>query len=209
MKKRILCLLLALGLLASLCACKGKTDSKNPLSTKPADGTGDDTEGVADIPFDMPETYECVLQLVMDPIVELYLDGDENIIAIRYLNEEALAAFESVEENVCVALSDGIKVLANTAITGGYLNDTSTVIMQVTNDEDGLYDGVLTRAETAIREVITERTVNCSLMVLRVGQEDLDVSEDDVSGVDENPDVVTPNVDVGGNEGDTEGEAEG
>lgn len=197
MKKRVLCLLLALGMVMALCACNKSTDEPETLGTKPGDDPKWEEptdEVLPDIPFDFPEEYECAVQIVMTPIVELYLDADRNIIAVRYLNQEAVAAFESVEKEICTSLEAGVKVLAEAAITSGYVKDDSSVVMRVVDDEEGVYDGVLVQVNAAFRAVMKEHEVSPRITVLMVDPGALDPTDDEGGEVE----TVTPDTDGGG-----------
>ena len=197
MKKRIFCLLLALGMLMALCACKDSTDEPETLNTKPEDDPvweEPTEEQLPEIPFDVPEEYDSVVQIVMTPIVELYLDADQNIIAVRYLNEEALTAFQPVEKDICTSLEAGVKVLAETAVTSGYVKDDSAVVMRMVDDEEGVYDGVLAQVDAAFRAVMKEHELSPRITVLMVDPGAFDPTDDEGGELE----TMAPDTDGGG-----------
>lgn len=85
--KKILALLMAITLLFSLCACKKDGDV---LSNNESDVT-------ETVEFVKPEDYATVIGLKINPEFELYLDKEDNLLALNAVNEDAKAMEKDID----------------------------------------------------------------------------------------------------------------
>lgn len=173
----VLAFLLIMSLM--LCACqKGKPSASQPMPTVPTGGDMNPTDQANLIPFDMPENYECVLQVIMESIANLYLDSDGNIVAIQYLNEQAQTAFKADEAKIQgAALKDGIAAMAEATAKRQTPASGVQLILTVSEDEEGVYNGILNQAGKAFADAFKGLGIQCDMRLLENGTDIGEVTE--------------------------------
>ena len=183
MKKNIIrAILFLLAMSFVLCACrKGNTEpAPSTQWTVPTSAVNPTDDEAVMIPFEAPEAYDCVLQVVMEPIANLYLDTEGNILAIQYLNELAQSTFLSEEEKIKDApLENGIAAMMEVAVQNKVVG--ANLVISIA-DEEGIYANVMSRAEKAFTENVKKLGADCKITVLGnadVGEGEIVVDEDD------------------------------
>ncbi len=116
--------------------------------------------------FVPPTDYVSVVQITINPTVNLYLDSNQVILAVEYLNSDAKNSYEKIEDTLVGAtLETGVDLVIETAAADGYLvenkevtinivetkaEDTNNIILKTANDA----------AKSALQEIQIEATVN-------------------------------------------------
>ncbi len=153
--KKILALLMAITLLFSLCACN--QDTEGVSSNEPDVSSSDD--------FVKPENYAAVIGLTINPEFEIYIDGDENLLALNAVNDDAKA----IENDIDLSKKDigsVVSAIVKKAYEAGYMQSGGSMTLkaiEVLDSALNIGDTVKKAsdaAETAINELNIDFKVN-------------------------------------------------
>lgn len=98
--------------------------------------------------FKAPENYASVLQVTINPTANLYLDADNVILAIEYVNADAKDTYEAIEKDLIGApLDKGLDKVVEAAAAKGFLQAEKQMTLDVIKTEEGA-------AETKANEVL-------------------------------------------------------
>ncbi len=184
--KKVLALLLCLMVALSFCAC-GKADTASSDSAP----TVAETDG-----FEKPSNYASVIVLKINPQFELYLDENNDVLAVHALNDDA----KSFEKDLDLTDKGFDKVIANilkNAKDRGFLKTGATVSFEATEKKVttiNLID-VLTKASAAANQAATELE-----LTLNVNTEN---KVKDSDAADTSSETETPNQPTGNQGGNT------
>lgn len=106
-----------------------RTETTEAFSTEKAGGVG--------MPDDL--VYAAVIHIKINPEFNLYLDSEECIVYVEYLNEDAADLFETVDLTG-QKLADGMETIVGAAEEKGYLtgqNEVTTDVVWVQEATDG------------------------------------------------------------------------
>ena len=166
--------------------------------------------------FVAPQGYVSVVQVSINPKVNLYLDDKEVILAVEYVNQDAKACYQKVEKQLVGAgLEDGVNLVVETAAEKGYFAEKKEMSINVvdTKQEDK-QDLIMKTATTAVKETLEEKQIEADVKVLAKGeaisQEKLDEilsdkpagdNQDDNQNNNDNKDDNNNNEDNNNNQG--------
>ncbi|MBR3594392.1 MAG: hypothetical protein IKL44_06955 [Clostridia bacterium] len=161
--KKNLCLVLALCLTVCLlfCACGKKSETKEPEV------------------FTAPEGYVSVVQVTINPTVNLYLDADEVILAVEYVNDDAKECYEKIEKDLVGSkLADGVENVIKTAEADGYLDENKAVTIDVVESKvaDEKLD-ILSVATTAADTYIAENKIEAEVKLTEETKKEVEEKE--------------------------------
>jgi len=162
--KKLVALFLVLALCLSLCAC-GKGGNE-----------GDSSQAGGSNAFVKPENYVSVVQVVINPTVNLYLDANKVILAVEYVNDDAKTCYQKVEQNLVGSeLENGINLVIETAQTDGFLKKNKAVTIDVveTKQADKKLE-LLTSATNSAKTFISEKKIEAQVKVTEAAQKELD-----------------------------------
>lgn len=126
--------------------------------------------------FVAPKNYASVVQVTINPTVNLYLDEAEVILAVEYVNADARTCYEKVEkELVGKELEKGVSLVVETAAQDGYLDKNKTVtvdIVEAAQEDTKL--SIITSATSAIEAVISEKKLDAEVKLTEKAQKVVD-----------------------------------
>ncbi len=152
--KRILSALLAISLCAtlaiSLTGCRNKD--------------GDE--------FVAPENYTSVIRVTINPTVDLYLDANDVILAVEYVNEDAKVVYEDIKETLVGAdLKTGVDLVIEKAADKGFLVENKEVkIDLVEAKEETKQNAVLKIAVDAAKAILQEKVPEAAVSIQLKGE---------------------------------------
>lgn len=185
--KRILALLLCLVLALSFCAC-GKADK---TSSEKAPSASESTD------FVKPEGYASVVVMKINPQFELYLDENNDVLAVHALNDDA----KSFEKEIDLTEKGFDKVIAKIlakANEKGFVKADATVTFEAVEKKIttiNLID-VLTKASAAANQAATDLQ-----LTLNVNTENKVKDSEATGESDKTDDSSTPSQPTGGQTG--------
>ena len=113
--KKLISIALALCFVLALVSCGKKDTSSLEI------GSGESTEA-----FVKPEQYASVLLITINPQFKLYLDENENVLAIEAVNKDA----ESIKDSITVenqSLEAAIEAIVTIANKNGFVKADATI----------------------------------------------------------------------------------
>lgn len=177
---------IALMLALVLCGCGTKTETPQiegsetkptqtqPTATEPSQPAGTQT-GEGDT-FTAPENYASVVQVTINPTVNLYLDAQQVILAVEYVNEDAKECYQKIETQLVGAkLNDGVNNVIATAKTEGYLQENKKITIDVveTKQEADKFT-ILTAVTESSKTYMAENNIEAEVLLTEETQKELD-----------------------------------
>lgn len=148
----------------ALCGCSKKADKK-------VEDKAEET-----VKFEAPENYASVVQVVINPTVNLYLDADEIILAVEYVNDDAKECYSKIEDKlVGTNLDKGVNVVIETAEADGYLEKNKTVtidVVETKKKEEKLE--ILSVATESAKAYMTEKKIDAEVVMTKTTQKEVD-----------------------------------
>lgn len=144
--KKIIVLLLVVVFVFTLSAC----NNKNTVSV------ADTSTSTSIEMFVKPDNYASVLFVSINPQFKLYLDENNNVLAIEPVNDDAKSFSKSIDfENKTVeAVVGNIVEKANEK---GFIKENVTVDFEITEQKDGIDNSyILTKVVSAVNQKATE-----------------------------------------------------
>jgi hypothetical protein len=154
----ILIALLCIGMLA----CQGP---KEPVQTDAPTGEAvqplpdDNGDGVPDVPG------ECaaVVYLSINPEIALFIDGEEKVVGVEFLNDDAREAYGDLKLGG-LSYSDCTEKIIETAIEKQYLKPDGKVAVEVSVLSEGLESAKISQAvEEKVQEVASKQEMTVSV----------------------------------------------
>ena len=128
------------------------------------------------VSFNAPKDYVSVVQVTINPTVNLYLDANKVILAVEYVNKDAKECYEKVEDQLIGKdLEKGVSFVVETAAKQGYLEKNKTVTLDIveSKQEDKKHE-LVTAATTAIETVINEKKLGAEVKLAKEAQKIVD-----------------------------------
>lgn len=126
--------------------------------------------------FVAPENYVTVVQVTINPTVNLYLDASDVILAVEYVNADAKECYEKVETQLVGSkLENAVQVVVDTAATDGYFAENNKVTIDIVEakQEDKKLSVITTAADT-VKSVITEKQIQAEVALADNAQKVVD-----------------------------------
>lgn len=146
--------------------------------------TGCGTNDTIDSEFEAPASYAAVLQVTINPTVNLYLDENNVILAVEYVNADAKDTYKSVEQELVGAdLQSGMDLVVQKAVDTGVLAEGKEVTINVLESKtEQSPNTVLKVANTAAKSALEKNELTVDVNTLAKGEavskEDLETDED-------------------------------
>ncbi len=157
--KKLLSLILVLCLCFSVALLSGCDNSNN--------------EGEAE--FVKPENYASVVQVKINPTVNLYLDENETILAVECVNEDAKESYSDIEDDlVGKPLDEGVSLVVETAAEDGYLTGENDIQLDILEYADSLEDeqlAALAKARSSIKATLESKNIIAEIIAFNKGQQ--------------------------------------
>lgn len=182
---------IALILALTLCGCSKKTENNQTEGTKTTGAQTETTQSVSTQTeatqsggtqtqepdtFVAPENYVSVVQVIINPTVNLYLDADELILAVEYVNGDAKTCYQKIETQLVGAnVKDGVNTVIETANADGYLTENKTVTIDVveTKQADEKLD-LLTATRESAKTFMEEKQIEAQVVLTEAAQKEVD-----------------------------------
>ncbi len=127
------------------------------------------------VEFTAPAEYASVVQVTINPTVNLYLDANEVILAVEYVNADAKECYEKIEtELVGSNLTAGLNAVIETAEADGFLEKNKTVTIDVVEakQEDKKLE-ILNTATDSVKNFITEKKIQAEVVLTETAQKEI------------------------------------
>ncbi len=122
--------------------------------------------------FVAPENYVTIIQVKINPTVNLYLDADEVVLAVEYVNTDAKESYKKIEsELVGASLAKSVDLVVKTAVADGYLKENKEVNIEVVDAKNEKKVEVLASAYQAANTVLEEQKIDANIVVKADGNE--------------------------------------
>lgn len=179
--KKVIALLLALSLIFIFAACGGKNDSSSTNKdavSKPITDTNTSQEDA----FVKPEHYDTVLLITINPQFRLYVDENEEVVAVEPVNDDAKSVVKDTK--VTGELKDVINQLVEDSNDCGFVKENAKVEFKLVEsksnelNEDQYFNNVKKIASEAFDEIKVEVQIETAVEegVLMDDEEDLEDS---------------------------------
>lgn len=163
--KKVLSILLALVLCFSLAVCFTGCKKEDVAST-PSE--------VEVVKFEAPTDYASVVQVKINPTVNLYLDKDGNIIAVEYVNKDAKDTYEAIENNLIGASFEvAMDLVVEKAEEKGFLADNKEISIDVIENklEEVKETEILRTAQKTVKQVLDEKKIEITINIYIGGKD--------------------------------------
>ena len=157
-------LLLLLLLCLSACSKEKETVSDNSeavVESETMEPVSETTETQVAMAEDViPTDYAATIIVTINPQVKLYVDADNTIVGIEYLNEDAKTTYAGIDFSGII-MEEGMKQLIDAAVEKEFLTDGKEVSIDVSEvrGESYDYEAACSKAEAAV----TEAAKNCQI----------------------------------------------
>lgn len=144
-----------------LCGCGKKNDKEKEKETAA---------------FTAPKNYASVVQVTINPTVNLYLDEEEKILAVEYVNTDAKECYSKVESKLVGSkLEDGVNVVIEAAEADGYLAKNKEVTIDVIESKQADQKlEILSVATEAAKTFISEKKIEAEVVLTKSTQKEVD-----------------------------------
>lgn len=122
---------------------------------------GDKTKKVEN---QIPESYEGSILVTINPKIRLFLDEDQRINGVEYLNEDAKKAFSEMDFSG-LTLEKCMEKIVDAAVEKKYLTDGKEIQIAVDEVKDSQWDGeaVCAKMKDITEEILADRGVEANV----------------------------------------------
>lgn len=140
--------------------------------------------------FEKPAQYASVIQVTINPTVNLYLDTNNVILAVEYVNSDAADTYQAIETKLVGAnLESGMDLVIKTAVEKGYLAQNKEVKVDLVEAKETVAQTqVLKTAVTAIESTLAEKEIAGTVTAMTKGET---VSKEELDRADTPADTTT------------------
>lgn len=144
--KKLIALMLVIAFVFTLSACNDKNTASNPDTNV---STGSET-------FVKPENYASVLLVSINPQFKLYLDENNNVLAVEPVNEDAKSFSKSIDfKNKSIETVIGN--IVEQANENGFIKENVTVNFEIAEQKEAINNSdILSKAVSAANKKATE-----------------------------------------------------
>lgn len=122
--------------------------------------------------FVAPKDYASIVKVTINPTVNLYLDADEVVLAVEYVNADAKESYKKIESQlVGASLDKSVDLVVKTAAEDGYLKNNKEVKVDVVEAKEEKQTQILTVALAAAEKTLVENEIEAEVVVLSEGKE--------------------------------------
>lgn len=126
--------------------------------------------------FVAPENYVTVVQVTINPTVNLYLDAEEVILAVEYVNVDAKECYEKVETQLIGSkLENAVNVVVETAAADGYFAENKKITIDIVEaKQEDKKLSVITTATDTVKSAISEKQIQAEVALTENAQKVVD-----------------------------------
>ena len=157
----ILAIILCLSLAVCFTGCKKGDTSSTPSEIEVA-------------LFEAPKDYVSVVQVKINPTVNLYLDKDSKILAVEYVNADAKETYDKIEKDlVGVSLEAAMDLVVKTAADEGYLKENKEISIDVIeNKSEEIKDTqILKTVKETVKTTLDEKKIEITINIYIGGKD--------------------------------------
>lgn len=123
--------------------------------------------------FVKPVGYASIVEVKINPTVNLYLDADNNVMAIEYVNKDAEETYKASEGALIgKSVTDCITEIVEKAVDSGFLKENKKVTINLVASVDTVDENkVLKDAAKAAKQVIDDKKLNFEVNVKKGGKD--------------------------------------
>ncbi len=163
--KKLLSIILAVTLCLSLAVCFAGCKKEDVAST-PSE--------VEVVKFEAPTNYASVVQVKINPTVNLYLDKGGNILAVEYVNKDAKDTYEAIEKNLIGASFDvAMDLVVEKAEEKGFLAKNKEISIDVIENklEEVKETEILRTAQKTVKATLDEKKIEITINIYIGGKD--------------------------------------
>ena len=113
---------------------------------------------------EMPE-YVSVVRITINPQLELYLDSEDRVVGVSYLNQDAEDAFSKLSMTD-LSLEGAVRQIVTVSVEAGYLTEGKTITVDfVEQDEKSELPEKIEMVQTAVKEELSEKQLTVTLEI--------------------------------------------
>lgn len=189
MKKKKTFVVMGLLLLLCLNACSKEKEAVSENSeaiaeTETMEPVSETTETQVAMAEDViPTDYAAAIIVTINPQVKLYVDANNTIVGIEYLNEDAKTAYAGIDFSG-ITVEEGMEQLIDAAVEKEFLTDGKEVSIDVAEVRDESYDYETTcsKAEAAVEEATQKCQIEAVISALVSAPEATETTEQQAAG---------------------------
>lgn len=127
-------------------------------------------EGMEELPEDTSAVspdleYVSVVRITINPQLELYLDREDRVVGVFYLNQDAEDAFSKLSMTD-LSLEDAVRQIVTVSVEAGYLTEGKTITVDfVEQDEKSELPEKIEMVQTAVKEELSEKQLTVTLEI--------------------------------------------
>ena len=163
--KKLISIILAVTLCLSLAVCFAGCKKEDVAST-PSE--------VEVVKFEAPTNYASVVQVKINPTVNLYLDKGGNILAVEYVNKDAKDTYEAIEKNLIGASFDvAMDLVVEKAEEKGFLAENKEISIDVIENklEEVKETEILRTAQKTVKATLDEKKIEITINIYIGGKD--------------------------------------
>lgn len=125
--------------------------------------------------FVPPADYVSVVQITVNPTLNLYLDNDEVILAVEYVNPDAKTCCEKIEKDlVGSSLTQGVQNVIDVLEEEGYLENNKVTIDIVETEKLNEKLEILSSVTQSAQEYLAEKQIEAEVVLTETTQKEME-----------------------------------
>ncbi len=121
--------------------------------------------------FEAPKDYASLVQVTINPTVNLYLDSASVVLAVEYINTDATDAYKPLEQQIIGAKFDtALNSIVTTAADKGYLKEGGDVTVDILNSVSEDTTEILKTSATVIENVSVKKELTFNVVTKTRGE---------------------------------------
>jgi hypothetical protein len=138
--------------------------------------------------FVAPDNYVSVVQITINPTVNLYLDASDIILALEYVNEDAKECYSKVEKEIVgQKLEAAVDKVVATANSDGYFAKNNVLTIGVVESKaPEKTEAVLNAAQTFAESALADNSINAEVKFSDNAQQTTNQSDNTETGATNN-----------------------
>ena len=126
--------------------------------------------------FTPPENYVSVVQITINPTANLYLDAEEIVLAVEYVNTDAKECYKKVEDEIVgKKLEKAVNTVVSAAEKDGYFAENKAVTIDlIKSTAEEKKAEILNVATVSAKAVLTEKKIEAEVKLSEASQKVVD-----------------------------------
>ncbi len=125
--------------------------------------------------FVPPSGYVSVVQITVNPTLNLYLDNNEMILAVEYVNPDAKTCYGKVEKDLVGSnLTQGVQTVIDALEEDGYLENNKVTIDIVETEKKSEKLDILSSVTQSAQEYLAEKQIEAEVVLTEITQKEME-----------------------------------